>query len=308
MHDHRRLPPPDDLRAAIEQAQSLGATLYHHDLASGIGTDVMLAKVRAPRERGIAGYITLREGDERGAANAWLVQFFSADDPPKVLCRVRVPAPGNPPAFEAIDRPVPLSEDARRLICARRTALAAIGPVAQPQNPVILPGQEIGKDGIVVYLLAGTTRSNVVVFGQHHRVLVSPDGEAVVSVEPLSSTVLEVSLDARPEAARGGGGGVFVTHLATEHPLETHVFASLLHGMPVYVGTSRGNWVVDDNEISLLEAAPAQEPPPPPQQPTPPRTPPPSQSAWDVQDDAPSILAAPRFHAILSRKPWWRFW
>lgn len=307
MHDHGRLPPPEDLRAAIDRAQSLGVMLYHCDLASAIGTDVMLAKVRAPRERGIAGCLTLREGDERGAANAWLVQFFSAEDPPNLLCRVRVPAPGAAPRFEAIDRPVPVSDDLRWLIRARRTALEAIGPVAQPQNPVILPGQAIGKDGIVVYLLAGTTRHNVVVLGKHHRVLVSPDGEVVVSVEPLSSSVLEVSLDPPPEAVPGGGRGVFVTHLVTEHPLETHVFASLLHGMPVVVGTSRGSWVVDGDEISLLEAPLAQEPPPPPP-PTQPRTPPPSQSARDAPADAPSIPPPPPFSATLSRKPWWQFW
>ncbi len=303
MHDQERLPPPEDLRAAIEQAQSLGALLYDYDLASAIGTDVMLANVRAPKERGIAGYLTLREGDERGATGAWRVCFSSAEDPPRLLCRVRVPAPGGPPTFEAIDRPMPMSDDLRRLIRARRTALAAIAPVAQSQNPVVLPGQAIGQDGILVYLLAGTTRRNVAVFGKHHRVLVSPDGEAAVRVEPLSRTVLEVPLDVPPEAVPGGGGGVFVTHLVTEHPLETHVFASLLHRMPVYVGTSRGNWIVDGDQISLLAAAPSQEPPP--SRPPTARTSAPSQSALETQADAPSsINPAPRLGGILSSKPW----
>ncbi|HEX8107282.1 MAG TPA: hypothetical protein VF516_06105, partial [Kofleriaceae bacterium] len=72
---------------------------------------------------------------------------------------------------------------------------------------------------------------------------------------------------------------------------------SLLHCMPVYVGTSRGNWVVDDDEISLLEAAPAQEPPPQ-QQPTLPRTPPPSQSVQDANADAPLI---PQRHGSAAR-------
>jgi len=257
MDDQVRLPPPEDLRAAIEQAQSLGAMLYDHDLASAIGTDVMLANVRAPKERGVAGYLTSREADERDPTNAWLVQFFSAEDPPRVLCRVRVPAPGARPRFEAVDRLMPVSDDARRLIRARRSAFAAIGSAAQPQSLAILPGQAIGKDGILVYLLAGTTRRDVVVFGKHHRVLVSPDGETVISVEPLSNSAIEVPLELPPEAIPEGGGGVFVTHLVTESPLETHVFASLLHRLPVFVGTSRGSWIVDGDEISLLEAAPS---------------------------------------------------
>lgn len=303
MDDRRRLSPPDDLRAAVEQAQSLGVMLYRQDLASAIGTDVMLANVRAPKERGIAGYLTFREGSARSPPDTWLVQFFSAEDPPKVLCRVRVPASGGPPIFEGIDRQVPVSEDLRPVIRARHTALAAIGPLAQPQNPVIFPGQAIGKDGFLVYLLAGTTRRDVVVFGKHHRVLVSPDGETVLSVEPLSKTILEVPLELPPEAV--SGGGVFVSHLVTEYPLETHVFASLLHQMPVFVGTSRGNWVVDGDQISLLEAAPPAEPPQPPD---PPRESAPSPSTGEDSRDAASNRPVPRSSAVPSRKPWWRFW
>lgn len=54
--------------------------------------------------------------------------------------------------------------------------------------------------------------------------------------------------------APGGGEteALIVTHLVTEYPLETHVFASLSAGLPVYVGTSRGNWLVEGDKISFL--------------------------------------------------------
>jgi hypothetical protein len=60
--------------------------------------------------------------------------------------------------------------------------------------------------------------------------------------------------------------------------LETHVFVSLLHQRPIYVGTSRGNWVVDGAKISLLPELESQDPAP--------------------GSSRPSA----------TRKPWWRFW
>lgn len=300
MAEDTRLPLPEDLRAAIEQSQSIGMALYHHDRASAIGADVMLANVRAPKELGIAGYLTFRDGDEDGRPlDCWQVTFFSAGDPPSALCRVRVPMQrAATPGFASVDPPTPVSDDARRVIRARRTALAAIGPTVQPQNPVILPGLAIGKDGILVYLLAGSKRNDVAVLGKHHRVLVSPDGETVVSVEPLSKTVIETPLALPPGAV--AGAGLWVTHLMTAWPLETHVFVSLLHRTPVFVGTSRGNWVVDGARISLLRRPESPSPPSGASRSPAGSSPPPRRS--------PSIEAAPRFNAILSRKPWWRFW
>ncbi|HEX3482769.1 MAG TPA: hypothetical protein VHT91_47495 [Kofleriaceae bacterium] len=260
--------------------------------------------MRSPKELGIAGYLTFRDGDEDGRPmDRWQVTFFSAGDPPSALCRVCVPMQrGATPEFASIDPATPMSDDAQRMIRARRAALAAIGPSAQPQNQVILPGQAIGKDGILVYLLAGSTRNDVAVLGKHHRVLVSPDGETVVSVEPLSKTVLEIPLALPPGAV---GAGLYVTHLVTAWPLETHVFVSLLHRTPVSVVTSRGNWVVEGARISLL---PAPEPPSPP--PGASRRPAGSspQRTAPAASGSPPIEPAPRFNAILSRKPWWRFW
>lgn len=42
---------------------------------------------------------------------------------------------------------------------------------------------------------------------------------------------------------------MFVTHLVTDWPLETHVFVSLLTHKQVYVGTKVGIWRVDGDRI-----------------------------------------------------------
>lgn len=43
-----------------------------------------------------------------------------------------------------------------------------------------------------------------------------------------------------------------VSHLVTDFPLETHVFASLLNKLPIYVVTRRGYWCVDGDRIRFL--------------------------------------------------------
>ena len=280
-----RRPPPEELRAEIDQSKAIGALLYDYDRASALGTDVMLANVLSPEELGIADYLTFVEADDHGKPmQSWLAWFFSADDPPTALCRVRVPmAPWATADFSLLDPPEGVPESLRRWVRARRTALAAIQPIVQLQNPVLLPGEAIGKSGILVYLIAGTTKPDLAVFGKHHRVLVSPDGNTVVSVEPLSNSILEI-----PLTEQGDQAGMWVTHTVTEWPLETHVFVSLLHGMPVHVVTSRGVWEVAGTEISLLAEVES--------------SPRPSDVPGSTSAPPPTPVEPP------PPKPWWRFW
>ncbi|MDD9934679.1 MAG: hypothetical protein OXT09_13805 [Myxococcales bacterium] len=62
------------------------------------------------------------------------------------------------------------------------------------------------------------------------------------------------------DPTRGPNGevpeGLFVTHVVTDYPLETHVFTSLLIRMPVLVATSRGVWHVAGDEITLVKHGP----------------------------------------------------
>jgi hypothetical protein len=202
------------------------------------------------------------------------------------------------PELTWLDPPTRIPDDLRRLIRARRTALAAIGPTTQPQHPVILSGQVLGKDGILVYLLSGSPRDDIAVLGKHHRVLVSPNGKIGVSVEPLSSTMAEVPLWMLPTTVPGGDP--WIMHWATASPLETHVFVSLWYRTPVQVGTHRGNWMVDGARISLLPVPKSPKP-----RPLPGESLDPAGSSPQRAGTATAIEPVPGF---LSRKPWWRFW
>ena len=119
----------------------------------------------------------------------------------------------------------------------------------QPINPVVLPGQAIGDEGVLVYLLAGTTRPRVHVLGKHYRALVSADGRSVTRFEPLPKAVIEMELEPGDTPLQ-----IDVSHILHDYPLETHVFASLLYRLPVTVLTARGLWIVDGRRIFFLGA------------------------------------------------------
>ena len=119
----------------------------------------------------------------------------------------------------------------------------------QPVNPVLMPASAFGEQGILVYLLAGTTKPDVAVFGRHFRAVVRGDGAAITSMTPLSNSALEIPTRA-PDGATPEA--LVVTHVVTDYPLETHVFTSLLVRMPVYVGTRGGTWRVDGDRIAFL--------------------------------------------------------
>lgn len=248
--------PPDpgaplspEAQAAIERALAIGREIYLQDVMSAWGTDVLRENIKDLGNLG--GYLTLQEGHDDGTPRGtWLVQFFSREPTPRMLYRIRLwKDRSQKPAFEKVDPPAALNESERVIIGARQAAIKAIPRPSQPINPVVLPAQILGQKGSLVYLLAGTTRSDVFVLGQHHRVLVGEDGQ-VQKVEPLSKTIIEI-----PRGPPGQEAvAVVVTHIVSDYPTETHVFAALLYRQPVYVGTRTGKWRVTGKEIVRIDA------------------------------------------------------
>ncbi|MBZ5537203.1 MAG: hypothetical protein LAO31_14710 [Acidobacteriia bacterium] len=115
----------------------------------------------------------------------------------------------------------------------------------QPINPAVLPADAIGQKGVLVELLAGTDKSNTVVIGKHYRVIVSEDGRQVLQITPLSKGIVELSKDKDTVA-------LYVTHIVTDYPLESHVFASMVNHVNIYVQTQRGLWLVKGDSIALV--------------------------------------------------------
>jgi hypothetical protein len=243
-------PIPADLQAAVARSSEIGSQLYVLDQVASLGTDVLLANVKHPEEKKIIGYLPLREADDAGQpTDTFQVAFFTSDQPPRIAYRIHI-APNGKPTFESIEPPMTAPEEFAALAGVRQAAIAALAHPSQPLNPVLIPGEAYGESGTLVYLLAGTTKSKVAVFGKHYRALVAMGSNRVTYLTELSKAVLEVPLEHNGQPAVA----LTISHLVTEYPLETHVFTSLLIHLPVYVQTSRGSWRVNGEQIAFLGA------------------------------------------------------
>jgi hypothetical protein len=231
---------PADLRVAVDHAQRVGRVLVAFDTTAAFATDLVRENNAI---EGVVGWLVQPRG--HGSLE---VLFFVASDPPAIGRRVLV-SPGNKPVFERIDPPIAASPELAVLFRARQLVLASIGKPEQPLDPVVFPGIAIEEQGIVVYLLAGTVKSDIAVLGKHYRARTTVDAAKVLSLEPLSKAPIEVPLHTSVPGSTSAG--IVVTNLVTDYPLETHVYASLLHRTPIYVKTARGIWKVNGDRVSF---------------------------------------------------------
>ncbi len=248
-------PVPADLAADVARSERIGLEIFLNDRASSRATDCLAAKLGTLEDKGLGGFLAVRETEEGGKpAPSWVVSFVSDEDPPRVLHRVRVALEERPPVYLDTPEPLALPDTLRTLFAARQLAIEKGGPYEQPVNPVVLRGADVGAEGILVYLLAGSDTPDVAVLGRHVRVRVSEDGQKVLEVAPLTKSVIESptkTAEGKPVVA------LTVTQLLTDFPTEAHVFANLLYKLPVGVGTKRGVWMVEEGKIRFLgERAP----------------------------------------------------
>ena len=103
------------------------------------------------------------------------------------------------------------------------------------------------SDNWLVWLLTATTDANILPMGGHYRFRISADGLTVVRRDLLSTGCLNMALTSpdhpqRPEA-------LVVTQIVSSGPVETHVFLSLQHHIPIYVIHDDTTFVIDGDCI-----------------------------------------------------------
>lgn len=241
------LPVPLDLQEGVARANILGTNLFLLDVATARAWDALAARVDAPAQLGIGHYLALVGDDDEGRPDGSIeVLFFSDDEVPRLDYRVRVGGSRRAPEVLVEDPPGVVHEPLMTLLNARWLALESVPRTHQVVNTVLLP-QRNGQ--IVVYVLAATAQPNVAVLGRHYRVEVAEDGAEVVRVTALSNAELEL-----PTRDRAGQrlAALAITDGDAEHPTETHVFASRLANVPLYVTTGRGRWKVRATGIDYL--------------------------------------------------------
>ena len=233
-------------REAVLRSERLGTAIYRNDYATAFATEMLLDSGALAGDRRIAGWVTQ---DSEGS----LLVTYVAEENGRRLVGYEVAfadGPTSPPILAPTPADAPLTGERAVMYNARNTALAeAMPPCATNYNTVVLPASLIGSQGWLVYLLVASLNPGERVLAGHDMVRVSPDGLISLGSPPLS---LSCRVEQVVPPAGTEPSGLFVVHLATAWPLETHVYTSLVYGVPLTVQTSAGTWVVDGDKIELV--------------------------------------------------------
>lgn len=237
-------PPP--IRAFdIPTIERLGAAIYRQDRAAWLATDALQEKVQDLEGVGLKGWIVEGEGD------AEKVRFLrDVGGGLEAGYDIVVDAKGAGAVVEPADRS--LTADERAAFAARQTAIQNLpGACRQGYNSVVI--HDVEGDGWLVWLLAPSPARDAIPFGGHYRFSISADGQIVKRVDALSASCL--TLSAKPDLPPGAKAAMlYVTHIVSPTPVETHVFLQLMYHVPIAVGTGKDKaWIVDNGKISPLK-------------------------------------------------------
>jgi hypothetical protein len=230
----------------IKTIEALGRRLYLQDDLASRGSDAMLAKYPESGSITNGGWITIP------GAESSTVYFLQEKDAAVTLAyEVTFPKTGDPSAKDVRGEPVPAEVLPR--YHARKAAFAAVEKLLTRVYNFEVLDDPTGK-GFIVYALASTQDPNEIMVGRHYRISVSPDAK-VTAVDALSNSMLILQKQS-PDVPKDAKTVAYsVSHLVSNTPVETHVYLSLLHGMPFYVGTMDNNvWKVENGSITKMDA------------------------------------------------------
>jgi len=232
---------------------ALGIQLYQQDKVASDGFDFLFSSHPEAKKLPLRGWITQYDATVR---RVFFIQVPD-DQPPSLAYTVTLLTDGSAKVAEG--RGDPLPDFAAKRYVARRSAIAAIPKFAPGRNYnfEVLDDPE-NKGGFIVYGLATSNDPDEVVVGGHYRVTVTEDGR-VRRVDALSKSFLV--LNKHGNAPKGSApAGLFMSHIVSETPVETHVYLSILHQMPLFVSTSAEDyWKVAEGIITKVDP-PKEEP------------------------------------------------
>lgn len=237
---------PQDLREAVLRAETLGRAIFEVITVTARATAALLAAGVAPGDPRIKAAVAMP------ARPGWVVYFVGEQDAEFVaLYEVTFARDSaSKPEIKRWEPPKSLGPEASARVWARHTAILKPLPMcASHYSAVVLPGDLAGEPGWLVYLVAGPSQPGEIVVGGHYRIGVSGDGSQVRQTTPLWRACLTIPPPSDIKVLQ-----IVVTHLVTDWPMETHVFLNLVHGVPMVVATSRGEWMVDRGRVHFLRA------------------------------------------------------
>lgn len=228
----------------LEKISAMGREIHTQDVAAWVATDALLAHLGDAGPGKLAGWIVVPDGA------GLLVRFVQLDDEKLTAgFDVRVVDGVAGPVVDVRDQPLSNVEQAR--FHARQTAIANLGDLQCTESWNSVVTSDPDGDGWLVWLLAATSRPGVVPMGGHYRFMISADGRSVMRRDQLSVGCLNMS---RPPESQGRPTMMFVTHIVSDTPVETHVFLSLQTGLAIVIGVGEDEaWIVDGTAIEPFD-------------------------------------------------------
>lgn len=228
---------------------ALGRDLYEQDRRASIASDLVRDNFDAAGER-LVGYITsgtpprLRVRFVRATEDGFEAAIDADFEDLLLPTLSRV----TNPALSAPER----AQVAARLVAARDSATRCDGRY----NTLALPDPD--GDGWLVYAIAATAEADTVMVGGHVRYTISADGGTLEQAEALATSCAQAPLaDLERAAATGGSEGLALRTSLAATPLETHVYLSLMHALPLYVvGSDLKMWKVDAGRMQVVREKP----------------------------------------------------
>lgn len=234
---------PEIRQFDLSTIQKLGRDMYVQDQAAWHATDALQAlhPMAEMQTEKVGGWIVEAEGQ--------LVRFIrDGDAGPEAAYDISY-ASGKPVVSVPKDRH--LSGEEMAQFGARSLAIKSITQrCGDNYNTVVLRDPQ--GDGWLAWALAATSNPNLIMMGGHLRLTVSADGTTIIRRDALSRSCTAINKQGEKDAKQPAG--VFTTQLVSDIPVETAVFNSLEHRLPIFIGTpDKSVWAVEGDKIRKLQ-------------------------------------------------------
>ncbi len=225
------------------------------DLAERLGS-LLYTKVRLVEEATAAAALVV---DRRTLGSAhrsvvvsqdgqWTVRFVgSAGDRLVSYYDVTFSAAGIP-RVRLLDSPQTLAAEEGSLYRAKQAATLEM-PFRCPTSYKTIALPSLEDHGWTVYLLPQGDDKDLISIGGHLRAEVSRDGTEVESIGALTAGCQSAPADA--VASGDLVDGFWIMHTRSPVPHEVHVYLSLIHDLPLFIGTWNGVWLVEDGVVEF---------------------------------------------------------
>ena len=229
----------------IKTIEKLGAEIYERDKYAAQATDIISTKVGGSEklsEEKIAGWIVNKLKDK------YLVRFIKQTEDQLLPAYEIIFTSSGKHAFREAKGELSAKEIAK--FNARQLALKSIPePGSDRYNTVVLPN--VGGKGFLVYTLAATTDPNLIYIGGHYRMTVSQNGKKIERIDRLFKSCLILNKGDVPKGDKSAA--LFASHVVSKTPVETHVFANLLHDQPLYIMAGGEIWAIENGKIRSVK-------------------------------------------------------